>query len=795
MNDLRGKGKRKHQDDGNEEAEETELERILKKNEYYKRLKEDNEFKAKQLPIPETKKKKSGEKSLMNTGNIHYANRPKIAVEDISNRFPHVTKMILDNLNDKSLIGFKISGRKFFHQLEMERFYWLRIFNRYQQNLDESKDSSWKTVIEKMETEIVKKFAIAVRDFFKLKEVCKHTQTQDPEFPKWPKWPLLHIAVELGHFELCEIVISKTVDRNPIIIPDGLTPMHMAANKGNFEITQLLVEYALENNRYRKNLYGWTPLHYAASNGFLEVYKLLQSKVEVEMPETIYGTTPLHFAASEGHLELFKFIVEGLDEEFRNQWDNEGNTPLHHAASSGNVDLCKYILEKTWDRNGQNIENGDTPLHSAAKNGHLDVYKLIQKEYFIINPENNMGSTPFHEVVYTHFRDVSEGNEEHFELCKYLIKRMDDKNPRDKNGNTPLHHAADQGDFKMAELIIDHLDKDWIDPFDSESDSDEDEKEKENPPNKKGDTPLHLAVNNCMGDEQDRLKICRLILDKVDNISPVNNAGKTPLECAQYISNGGHFNTRMVEDEETWKQIIELLTTIPKNPKKARPKTAVKDTQPSIIPSKTPETTPTKSSAKTPAKELAKSPSKTLEKPATNTEKKEDLSCKYCNTYFTYTAPNKSALVSHLKTLHQAELAKESHTCRTEIIGCTDPASNPTTTQTSSQNQVGQTTQVTGKLIQTPQGGLQIILQGIQENLSEDQLQSIKKQVKDQLMKAQAEAKLQGKVPPTKITIQLPPMTPKGPTLTSPVSLERIESQDQVVTRPGLPGPSISRKN
>merc|ERR1712051_856394 len=93
------------------------------------------------------------------------------------------------------------------------------------------------------------------------------------------------------------------------------------------------------------------------------------------------------------------------------------------------VDLCKYILEKTWDRNGQNIENGDTPLHSAAKNGHLDVYKLIKNEYFSINPINNMGSTPFHEAVFTH---VSDENEKHFELCKYLIKRMVDRYERRK---------------------------------------------------------------------------------------------------------------------------------------------------------------------------------------------------------------------------------------------------------------------------------------------------------------------------------------------------------------------------
>ena len=40
-----------------------------------------------------------------------------------------------------------------------------------------------------------------------------------------------------------------------------------------------------------------------------------------------------------------------------------------------------------------------------------------------------MGSTPFHEAVFTH---VSDENEKHFELCKYLIKRMVDRYERRK---------------------------------------------------------------------------------------------------------------------------------------------------------------------------------------------------------------------------------------------------------------------------------------------------------------------------------------------------------------------------
>ena len=65
--------------------------------------------------------------------------------------------------------------------------------------------------------------------------------------------------------------------------------------------------------------------------------------------------------------------------------------------------------------------------------------------------------------------------------------------------------------------------------------------------------------------------------------------------------------------------------------------------------------------------------------------------------------------------------------------------------------------QATAQLIQTPQGP-RIILQGIQAaNIPKEQLISIQQQVKNQLLKAQAEAKKDNKVPPTKIAIQLPP--------------------------------------
>jgi hypothetical protein len=65
--------------------------------------------------------------------------------------------------------------------------------------------------------------------------------------------------------------------------------------------------------------------------------------------------------------------------------------------------------------------------------------------------------------------------------------------------------------------------------------------------------------------------------------------------------------------------------------------------------------------------------------------------------------------------------------------------------------------QVTAELLQTPQGP-RIILRGIEEiNLPREDILLIQKQVKNQLLQAHAEARQQGKMPPMKIVLKLPP--------------------------------------
>merc|ERR1719225_1709793 len=107
---------------------------------------------------------------------------------------------------------------------------------------------------------------------------------------------------------------------------------------------------------------------------------------------------------------------------------------------------------------------------------------------------------------------------------------------------------------------------------------------------------------------------------------------------------------------------------------------------------------------------------------------------------------NLNSTISESEQTHQALNDSSQGKCESTVV--------PDNSNQSSTNAVP--AQATAQLIQPPQGP-RIILQGIQAaNIPKEQLLSIQQQVKTQLLKAQAEAKRDNKIPPTKIAIQLP---------------------------------------
>ena len=95
-----------------------------------------------------------------------------------------------------------------------------------------------------------------------------------------------------------------------------------------------------------------------------------------------------------------------------------------------------------------------------------------------------------------------------------IIRKISDKNPKDKNGNTPLHEAAKSGQLRICELLTNNIND-------------------VNPKNNEGTMPLHLAAKS------GHVEICNLLLMTTQQPNPMNNL-RTPLH---YAAENGHLKT------------------------------------------------------------------------------------------------------------------------------------------------------------------------------------------------------------------------------------------------------------
>ena len=199
-------------------------------------------------------------------------------------------------------------------------------------------------------------------------------------------------------------------------------------------------------------------------------------------------------------------------------------------ACENDTDLFKYVAGKVGYKHtfGTRKNKKETwsgmkysPLHEAVSRGNFDICKFIIDQVDDKNPANDKGHTPFHTAAnYRHNTHHSCPGPlgqiwGHFEICQLIFERSGFQNPGDNYGRTPLHCAASYGNLKICNMIIEKVDD--PNPF----------------PKYLDDTPLHLAARN------GHFEICKLIVEnsKVLDKNPRNNSGETPLH---YASDYGH---------------------------------------------------------------------------------------------------------------------------------------------------------------------------------------------------------------------------------------------------------------
>ena len=133
----------------------------------------------------------------------------------------------------------------------------------------------------------------------------------------------------------------------------GLTSLHLAAENGSAEVSQLLV--ANPGAIHAQTKRGRTPLHGAAAHGQVPTLQLLLASDAVVNAADVLGTTALHLAVTHGSIEAVEVLLDH-HADLRSA-DLFGQQPLHYAARHGLAAVVQVLLARGADAAAQDASN------------------------------------------------------------------------------------------------------------------------------------------------------------------------------------------------------------------------------------------------------------------------------------------------------------------------------------------------------------------------------------------------------------------------------------------------------
>ena len=310
-------------------------------------------------------------------------------METIILRFPHLSEMIFDYLDNQSLANCKIVSKTWSIYIGEQKFYGIRNLKETVKKFHKL-SKPWFEIFKKGNTENIKELRNCFNQFF---EGRKQKPNFVYEFDK--EVSPLHVSAGAGNILLYQSIHKFAENKQPRT-EDGHEPVIYAIYRGHVKMALFIIERMIDKNPVAEN--GWTALYMAAKCGQVEVCESILEHLKDKNPNTKlnntnnYGdTTPLHTAARCGHIRVCELIMKQIDE--KNPKDGMGRTPFHLAALHGRLQVCELYM-KTIGHDHPRTNAGFTPLHLAAYSGHVKVCMLILQSAKRKNPRSNSNKTP-----------------------------------------------------------------------------------------------------------------------------------------------------------------------------------------------------------------------------------------------------------------------------------------------------------------------------------------------------------------------------------------------------------------
>ncbi|TNM95379.1 hypothetical protein fugu_016462 [Takifugu bimaculatus] len=334
----------------------------------------------------------------------------------------------------------------------------------------------------------------------------------------------LMVAAEQGNLEITQELIKRGANVNLDDV-DCWTALISAAKEGHLEVVRELLEN--NANPEHRDMGGWTALMWAAYKGRTDVADLLLEKGANPNITGQYSVYPIIWAAGRGHAEIVHLLLQHGAKV--NCSDKYGTTPLIWASRKGHYESVMHLLANGADVD-QEGANSMTALIVAVKGGYTDVVKELLKRNPNVNMTDKDGNTALAiaakeghvEIVqdlldagsYVNIPDrsgetmlIGAVRGGHVEIVRALLNKYADIDIRGQDGKTALYWAVEKGNVTMVRDIL------QCNP-DTESCT------------KEGETPLIKAT------KMRNIEIVELLLDKGAKVSAMDKKGDTPLHIA-----------------------------------------------------------------------------------------------------------------------------------------------------------------------------------------------------------------------------------------------------------------------
>lgn len=172
-----------------------------------------------------------------------------------------------------------------------------------------------------------------------------------------------------------------------------------------------------------------------------DVMELLAAGADVNSKNAL-GQSALHVAAARGHHHVVSVLLDRG--AAINELALDGSAPLHVACENGH-DIIVGLLLKHKARMDAAGVNGLAPLHIATRKGALSIVEMLLKHRVRYDaPVKATGMTAL----------MMACMHSHSEIVELLLDSGADPHAEDQDGNTPLHFAVADGNYRATYLLL-----------------------------------------------------------------------------------------------------------------------------------------------------------------------------------------------------------------------------------------------------------------------------------------------------------------------------------------------------